>query len=182
VPCALGAAAPSQGEEEQQSGGDLDAELLPLGKKLGEIVSEIIQCEVVYNSWTLMHRYFRCRDILKDKLDINNRDYAAFLMIWLRYSFIRQLTWQKRYNTKPKELQHSQLCLTEEICAKYLWSLQTYGMSSHTLLNTADLLRQTLGLVGKGSGSGQRVRDEILHIMHRHKISERAGHFYEQWH
>ena len=39
-----------------------------------------------------------------------------------------------------------------------------------------------LGFIGKGSGNGQRVRDEILHIMHRHKISERAGHFYEQWH
>ena len=39
-----------------------------------------------------------------------------------------------------------------------------------------------LGTVGKGSGSGQRVRDEILNIMHRHNISERAGHFYEQWH
>lgn len=39
-----------------------------------------------------------------------------------------------------------------------------------------------MGMVGKGSGNGQRVRDEILHIMHRHHISERAGHFYEQWH
>jgi len=37
-------------------------------------------------------------------------------------------------------------------------------------------------MLGKGSGNGQQVRDEILHIMHRHKISERAGHFYEQWH
>ena len=39
-----------------------------------------------------------------------------------------------------------------------------------------------LAFIGKGSGNGQQVRDEILHIMHRHKISERAGHFYEQWH
>ena len=39
-----------------------------------------------------------------------------------------------------------------------------------------------LVLVGKASGNGQRVRDEILVIMHRHHISERAGHFYEQWH
>lgn len=49
-------------------------------------------------------------------------------------------------------------------------------------MTSADLLRQMLGMVGKGSGSGQRVRDEILNIMHEHKISERAGHFYEQWH
>lgn len=38
------------------------------------------------------------------------------------------------------------------------------------------------GFIGKGAGNGQQVRDEILHIMHRNKISERAGHFYEQWH
>ena len=37
-------------------------------------------------------------------------------------------------------------------------------------------------MVGKGTGNGQRVRDEILHIMHRHKIPETSGHFYEQWH
>ena len=37
-------------------------------------------------------------------------------------------------------------------------------------------------MIGKGSGNGQRVRDEILHIMHRHKIGEHGAHFYEQWH
>ena len=102
-------------------------------------------------------------------------------MIWLRYSFIRQLTWQKRYNTKPRELQHSQVCLTEEVSAQYKCAL---GLQQTTqrVLSSADLLRQILGLVGKGSGNGQRVRDEILHIMHRHHISERSGHFYEQWH
>ena len=39
-----------------------------------------------------------------------------------------------------------------------------------------------LGFIGKGNGNGQAIRDEILHIMHRRGISERAGHFYEQWH
>ena len=61
----------------------------------------------MYDSWTLMHRYFRCRDLLKDKMDLSDPDFAIVLMVWLRYSFIRQLTWQKRYNTKPRELQHS---------------------------------------------------------------------------
>ena len=49
-------------------------------------------------------------------------------------------------------------------------------------MGSADMLRQIMGMVGKGSGNGQRVRDEILHIMHRHHISEGSGHFYEQWH
>ena len=51
--------------------------------------------------------------------------------------------------------------------------------AKESFLSSADLLRATLSFIGKGSGNGQRVRDEILVIMHRHKISERAGHFYE---
>jgi alpha-glucan,water dikinase len=35
--------------------------------------------------------------------------------------------------------------------------------------------------LGRG-GEGQRVRDEILNIMHRHHIKEVAGHFLEEWH
>lgn len=49
-------------------------------------------------------------------------------------------------------------------------------------MTSADLLRAMIVFIGKGSGNGQQVRDEILHIMHRHKIPETAGHFYEQWH
>ena len=48
---------------------------LPLGK-IGDVINEIIECETVYGSWTLMHRYWRCRDILKDKLDQENRDHV----------------------------------------------------------------------------------------------------------
>jgi hypothetical protein len=33
--------------------------------------------------------------------------------------------------------------------------------------------------IGKGSGNGQQVRDEILHIMHRNNIGEHGVHFYE---
>jgi alpha-glucan,water dikinase len=59
--------------------------------------------------WTLMHRYFKARDLFTSGLfDIGNRDHLAYFYIWLRYSFSRQLTWQRSFNTKPKELQHSQ--------------------------------------------------------------------------
>lgn len=80
-------------EKSPQKNEITDSELLPLGKKLGEIVYDIIQCETVYESWTLMHRYFRCRDILRDQTDLNNPDFAIVLLVWLRYSFLRQLTW-----------------------------------------------------------------------------------------
>jgi alpha-glucan,water dikinase len=52
-------------------------------------------------------------------------------------------------------------------------------------LSSNDVVRATFGLVGKGSGNGQEVRDEILHIMHRHHIKENKGGadaFYEEWH
>lgn len=62
-----------------------------------------------------MHRYFKCRDTLKGgKVDIMNKDHVAYIYIWLRYSFTKQLTWQRRYNTKPRELQHAQNELTNE--------------------------------------------------------------------
>jgi alpha-glucan,water dikinase len=83
------------------------ADGVPRGK-IGEAVSEILDCEINYREWTLMHRYFRCRDIMKGgKLDMNNRDHVVYIYIWLRYSFTRQLTWQRGFNTKPKELQHA---------------------------------------------------------------------------
>ena len=38
-----------------------------------------------------------------------------------------------------------------------------------------------LTTLGRG-GEGQRVRDEILHIMHRNHLKEMAGNFIEEWH
>lgn len=42
-------------------------------------------------------------------------------------------------------------------------------------------VRLMLGTVGRG-GDGQRIRDEILNIMHRNKIPERKGLWMEEWH
>jgi len=97
----------------------------------------------------------------------------------LRYSFNRQLTWQKNYNTKPKDLQWAQISLTDEICGQFV---RFFGQDKEHFLTSADLLRQMLSMIGKGSGNGQRVRDDILNIMHKHHISECQGHFYEEWH
>lgn len=69
--------------------------------------------------------------------------------------------------------------MTDEIVSQYI---RVCGRDTKRFLTSDDLLRSMLSMIGKGSGNGQRVRDEILHIMHRHKISEQAGHFYEQWH
>jgi hypothetical protein len=36
-----------------------------------------------------MHRYNKCKDILRERIDIKNRNSVAYLLIWLRYSFTR---------------------------------------------------------------------------------------------
>ena len=57
--------------------------------------------------------------------------------------------------------------------------VRQFGKEKERFLNSSDFLRSMMSMIGKGSGNGQRVRDEILNIMHRHKISEQSGHFYE---
>jgi len=70
--------------------------------------------------WTLHHRYHKCKDILNSGMvDIQSTDNVAYVYIWLRYSFIRQITWQRKYNTKPKDLQHAIVCLVGTLCDKY---------------------------------------------------------------
>ena len=72
---------------EPQHGGEFAG--TPKGK-IGIAVNEILNCEVNYNMWTLMHRYHKCRDILSSgNVDISNRDNVAYVYIWLRYSFTK---------------------------------------------------------------------------------------------
>ena len=120
------------------------------------------------NSWTLMHRFNLCHDLL-DRV-AGNSDGLALLFVWLRYSALRQLTWQRQYNTQPRQLSHAQDRLTRKLA-------QFYSQDAPN----RPLLRLLLAGVGPG-GEGQRIRDEILNIMHRHHVKEVAGHFLEEWH
>jgi alpha-glucan,water dikinase len=134
---------------------------------LGPLADEIIRSEQ-HHSWTLMHRFNRCHDLLDEAG--NNREGLALLYVWLRFSAIRQLTWQRNYNTKPRELAHAQDRLTQKIAEIH-----------RAVPANRVLARLMLGSVGRG-GEGQRIRDEILNIMHRHHIKEVSGHFMEEWH
>jgi alpha-glucan, water dikinase len=133
--------------------------------KLGE---EIVRAETTHNSWTLMHRFNLCHDLL-DRVR-GSLDGLALIYVYLRFSAIRQLTWQRNYNTKPRELAHAQERLTHKLIEVYR---QEPG--------SRPLARLTLATVGRG-GEGQRIRDEILTIMHRHHLKEVSGHFLEEWH
>ena len=133
-----------------------------------DVSDEIIERETGHHSWTLMHRFNLCHD-LADRVG-GNTEGLALLYVWLRYSALRQLDWQRNYNTKPKELSHSQDRLTLKLADIYI--NEPAGR---------ELIRLMITTLGRG-GEGQRIRDEILNIMHRHHIKEVSNHFMEEWH
>jgi len=136
--------------------------------QLAALADPIISAETSPNSWTLMHRFNLCHDLLdRVRGDVQG---LALLFIWLRYSAIRQLDWQRNYNTKPKELAHALDRLTRKLAEIYAGERAGRG-----------LVRLMFTSVGRG-GEGQRIRDEILEIMHRHHVKEVSGHFLEEWH
>ena len=132
------------------------------------LADRIIEGEMGQHGWTLMHRFNLCHELMDEVREA--RAGWVTLFVWLRFSAIRQLTWQRNYNTKPKELSHAQDRLTLKLAA--LWRQQP---------GNRDLIRHALAGVGRG-GDGQRIRDEILQIMHRHHIKEVGGTWMEQWH
>jgi alpha-glucan,water dikinase len=141
---------------------------LPGLARFQDVADEIVHAEMNRNSWTLMHRFNLCYDLL-DRVG-QDRDGLALLYVWLRFSAIRQLTWQRNYNTKPRELAHAQDRLTHKFATLYQQAPAARPM-----------LRLMLVTVGRG-GEGQQIRDEILNIMHRHHLKEVSGHFLEEWH
>lgn len=141
---------------------------------LDELSQIIIDCEVKSGAWTLMHRFNKASEILEDIVQgrfEQTEKAMATVYVWLRYSAIRQLTWQRNYNTQPRILGAAQERLTYKISDVYS-SLQ--GRSK-------EWARLCLTTVGRG-GNAQAVRDEILNIMHRNKISEVKGTWMEEFH
>jgi alpha-glucan,water dikinase len=154
----------------------------------------IVDAEVNSSMWTLMHRYNRAAELLEQALDggvditapalavgaggaagngngNGNGDADTLpalegeqavaqacsdIYVWLRYSATRQLTWQRNYNTQPRILSAAQERLTRAVGAAHA---KTHGEAQ-------EWCRMMLTTVGRG-GDGQRIRDEILHIMHR---------------
>jgi alpha-glucan,water dikinase len=135
---------------------------------LAELSGEVIEKEMSRNSWTLMHRFNLCYDLLDRAWQ--SVDGLALIFVWLRFSAIRQLDWQRNYNTKPRELAHAMDRLTLKLSGLF-----TRGGQGR------EMIRLIMTTLGRG-GEGQRVRDEILNIMHRHHIKEVSGHFLEEWH
>jgi alpha-glucan,water dikinase len=140
----------------------------PGSQHLSHMAREIIKTETGHNSWTLMHRFNLCYNLL-DRVAVEEEG-LALIFVWLRYSFLRQLEWQRNYNTKPKELSHAQDRLTLKLAGIFINNP-----------GSRDILRMIMSSLGRG-GEGQRIRDDILRIMHRHHVKEVGGTFMEEWH
>ena len=142
---------------------------------INELINKIIEVEVSDNSWTLMHRFNMCNEWL-NRLSHEPKEILAWIFVWMRYSSIRKLAWQRKYNTQPREVAHSQknlsLTLTNLIASA----------SKDGLISKYHVLSLIMGTFGKGGDNGQKIRDQILEIMHKHHVKEEKNNFYEQWH
>ena len=143
-----------------------------------ELVDTIVRAEAGGSWWSLMHRFNLARSLLEKYCaqgedEVKARNAAAKIFVWLRYSSTRQLTWQRNYNVKPRELSSAQSRLTHMLAELYV--------NKPHLRDMARLMLSTVGKGGDG-GQGQQIRDEILNIMHRNDIKEVKGIWMEEWH
>jgi alpha-glucan, water dikinase len=149
---------------------------------LKNMVQDIIESETDGRAWTLMHRFNLCNSWLQR---VNKTEAYCWILVWMRYSALRKLTWQKGHNTRPSELASCQKNLNYNI-VNILKRTSIQG-----LVNDTVIVRGILNTMGKGGDNGQRIRDEILQIMHRGGIRHRIktedpklakDNYYEQWH
>ena len=157
--------------------------LIQRGLYVPDFILDVINCEANYGSWTLMHRYNKCSDIIRN-WDLNtDNDKWIWILIWLRYSFLRQLDWQRNYNTRPALLSGAMSHLSDLLTGKYSDALKNEKEYKNLINSKSSIIKNILSLLGKGTGNGQEIRDEILKIMHRNKMKQiHVGNFYEQWH
>ena len=157
--------------------------LIQRGLYVPDFMLDVINCEANYGSWTLMHRYNKCSDIIKDwNLSVDN-DKWIWIVVWLRYSFLRQLDWQRNYNTRPVLLSGAMAHLSDLLTGKYGDAVKNEKSYKNLIDSKSSIIKNILSLLGKGTGNGQQIRDEILKVMSRNKIPKtHLGNFYEQWH
>ena len=164
--------------------------LVPSEKKKNNNNSEInipecivdgMNCEATAGSWCLMFRYQKIRDAIY-QIDLDDSNECIWIYLWLRYSFKKLLDWQRHYNTPPKDLQWSMHCLTFEITKRLSDMFKQNKVDDTFIIPSSVFLRESLVMCGKGRSNGQVIRDEILNIFHKFKISEKIDSFYEQWH
>ncbi|KAG1659718.1 hypothetical protein FOA52_012256, partial [Chlamydomonas sp. UWO 241] len=120
---------------------------------------------------SLMHR-FNAAQKLSDDASRSDDAHSALtaLLMWLRLSAARHLTWNKNYNIKPREISAAQERLNVSLAA-------VFDASPH--LRHAVVPAMAAAGRGGSSDMGQRVRDEILAVQSRNHCK---GGMMEEWH
>ena len=112
---------------------------------------DVINCEANYGSQTLMHRYNKLSDIIRN-LDLNiDNEKRIWILIWLRYSFLRQLYWQRNYNTRPALLSGEMAYLSYLLTGKYGDALKNEKEYKNLIDSKSSIIKNILSLLGKGT-------------------------------
>ncbi|ERN14344.1 hypothetical protein AMTR_s00033p00208970, partial [Amborella trichopoda] len=118
---------------------------------------------------SLMHRFSIATDLIERAKNEGELGLVGML-VWLRFMACRQLTWNKNYNVKPREISAAQHKLTD--------SLQRIYMDEPNYREIVRLIMSSIGRGGEGD-VGQRIRDEIL-VLQRN--NDCKGGMMEEWH
>lgn len=132
------------------------------------LLEEIARCESDAER-SLMHRFNIATDLTKKAMNGGELALVAML-VWMRFMTTRQLTWNKNYNVKPREISAAQDRLTDVL----------QGMFRDQPANR-EIIRLIMSTVGRGGQGdvGQRIRDEIL-VLQRN--NDCKGAMMEEWH
>ncbi|CAE8626465.1 unnamed protein product [Polarella glacialis] len=96
------------------------------------------------------------------------------VLVWLRFSAARQLTWQRKSNTRPFLLSQAAEALSQLLAQRLAGAKGERRQLWRLLLVTVPR--------GGSGDQGQAIRDDILTIMGRWELKKRKGDFMEQWH
>ncbi|XP_072983787.1 alpha-glucan water dikinase, chloroplastic isoform X1 [Typha latifolia] len=151
----------SETKESRKDAGDGRGTAKALLDKIAELETEAQR--------SLMHRFNIVADLAEEAKDAGQLGLAG-LLVWLRFMSTRQLTWNKNYNVKPREISKAQDRLTDQLQNMY-----------KTCPQYRETLRMIMSTVGRGGEGdvGQRIRDEILVIQ---RNNECKGGMMEEWH
>ncbi|KAI8548466.1 hypothetical protein RHMOL_Rhmol07G0275800 [Rhododendron molle] len=118
---------------------------------------------------SLMHR-FNIATELTERCKNEGELGLIGMLVWLRFMACRQLTWNKNYNVKPREISEAQERFTNLLQRIYL-----------DQPNVREILRLIMLCIGRGGQGdvGQRIRDEIL-VLQRN--NDCKGGMMEEWH
>ncbi|XP_031495400.1 alpha-glucan water dikinase 2 [Nymphaea colorata] len=118
---------------------------------------------------SLMHRFNIATELTQRAIKEGELGLIGIL-VWLRFMATRQLTWNKNYNVKPREISASQDRLTD--------LLQRIYADRVELREIVRLIMSSVGRGGQGD-VGQRIRDEILVLQRKNGCK---GGMMEEWH